>query len=71
VDKDAAPAPGSATDRLEAALERIGRAATTGIIRASRSDAPADEVGIPPEAVERLDELIHRLRAALDDHDAS
>jgi hypothetical protein len=54
-------------DRLEAALERIARVATAGIIRAGRAEAPAASA-VPPEAVERLDALITRLHAALDEH---
>ncbi|HKM65317.1 MAG TPA: hypothetical protein VJY39_22785 [Acidisphaera sp.] len=67
MDNEAAPTQGTATDRLEAALERIARVATAGIIRAGRSEAPADEGGIPPEAIERLDGLIARLRAELEE----
>ena len=60
----------NAMARLEAALERIARVATAGIIRAGRSDAAAETMGLPPEAVERLDKLIARLRAELSEPDA-
>jgi len=59
--------PDSAADRLETALERIARSAT---IPPAPLNEPADahdaEMSIP-EIAERLDALISRLRAALDD----
>jgi hypothetical protein len=54
---------GDATARLEAALERIARAAATGIIRAGRAGAAADERHT--EVAARLDAIIARLRGAL------
>ncbi len=53
--------PDGAATRLEAALERIAAAA-------ARSPAPVTAVSaaaIDPEAIERLDSLIDRLRDAL------
>ncbi len=59
--------PDAAADRLEAALERIGRLAA---IPAKPSEPPADrsdgDLSIP-DIAERLDKLIARLRAALGD----
>ncbi len=54
-----------AADRLEAALERIARAATAEIIRTGR-DAPAAAGTVPAaEIAARLDGLIAELRAVL------
>ncbi len=54
-----------ATERLEAALERIARAATAEIIRTGR-DAPAAPGTVPAaEIAARLDGLIADLRAVL------
>ncbi len=54
-----------ATERLEAALERIARAATAEIIRTGR-DAPATAGTVPAaEIAARLDVLIADLRAVL------
>ena len=72
MDRETASAQGTATERLEAALERIARVATAGIIRAGRSDEPLAAPAVPPEAVARLEELIAKLRAALEERpDAS
>ncbi len=60
---DTPPLP--AADRLEAALERIARAATAEIIRAGRN-APAAPGTVPAaEIAARLDGLIAQLRAVL------
>ncbi len=60
---DTPPLP--ATERLEAALERIARAATAEIIRTGR-DAPAAPGTVPAaEIAARLDGLIADLRAVL------
>jgi len=57
--------PSLAADRLEAALERIARAATAEIIRAGR-EAPPPPGAVPAaEIAARLDGLIAHLRAVL------
>jgi hypothetical protein len=66
--------PDAAADRLEAALERIARLAT---LPPAPPDEPPDRPDADlsiPEIAERLDGLIARLRAALDnqpDHDGA
>jgi HPt (histidine-containing phosphotransfer) domain-containing protein len=65
---DGASAAAQAASRLEAALERIAGAATSGIIRSGRAD-PAEPVSpILPELKQRLDSLIAQLRDALGEH---
>jgi hypothetical protein len=55
--------PDEAADRLGAALDRIARAAAIAPMRAAPT--PDAELSIP-QIAERLDQLIVRLRAALD-----
>ncbi len=57
--------PDTAADRLEAALERIARLAT--IPPSNHASVPSDADLSVVEIAERLDLLIARLRAALDD----
>jgi hypothetical protein len=61
----------SATERLEIALDSIAQAAAAAMIRSGRGEGnPAADHGAPsgaPEIAARLDELIARVRAALDD----
>lgn len=57
--------PDVAADRLEAALERIGRLAAVKPPPPAVQMPPADSELSIPEIAERLDSLIGRLRAAL------
>jgi hypothetical protein len=56
--------PGTAADRLEAALERIAQHAPARP-PSPELDPPDDSLSVP-EIAERLDRLIGRLRATLD-----
>jgi hypothetical protein len=64
VDSEPGAMQPTATDRLEAALERIARAAAAEIIRAGRGQESPPPAA-PSEAAARLDALIARLRASL------
>ncbi len=54
--------PNAAANRLEAALERIARAAAQ-----SEAASPAQDASISADVAMRLDSLIARLRAGLGD----
>ena len=58
--------PDAAADRLETALERIARL-TSARPQGQVPDSPDDTLSVP-EIAERLDHLIGRLRAALEQH---
>ncbi len=59
--------PDAAADRLEAALERIAVLATIPPVHPEAPTIQSDADLSIPEIAERLDGLIARLRAALDD----
>jgi hypothetical protein len=60
--------PDDAAERLEAALERIARAARP--MEAGRVEAGAGQgAGVPEQVAPRLDALIARLRTALGEPD--